>query len=177
MQAPIGADTSYYGHNPHKRRLSPMHKTREDLIKYLDGVLRDRGHNRRTASLSAGLNHAYLQQFMGERATPLELPEKARRKLASVLSIPETNLRVGLAPSQVGNNGSDAERNLSHAAQASGTLLGKGHDAMLGDRLDLIEDIARLPADLVPTVRALIDRVKGLQDSEQPRPPQKGTKG
>src|SRR6516225_10235782 len=51
----------------------------------------------RTVSLKAGLNHAYIQQFI-KSGKPIDLPEKTRGKIAEALGVDEALLR----PKRVG---------------------------------------------------------------------------
>lgn len=72
-----------------------MYRTREDLVAFIERRLDDVGENMKTASEKAGRNHAYLQQFMGPRATPAKLDEDAREAFARILRCFPDDLKVG----------------------------------------------------------------------------------
>ncbi len=141
-----------------------MHETREALVKFLTVTIAERDLTMKTASEAIHKNHAYLQQFI-RKGTPHALPEDVRHNLARVLQVPEQQLRVR-GPRELKDSATSAEQN---TPVAGAVIYGRG-DPMIKERLDLIEDIANLPSDLLPTVRALLDRIKGIQQSAPPGP-------
>lgn len=70
-----------------------MQESREALVQLIRAKLREKNIAPAVASKQIGKNHAYLQQFFS-RNVPAALPEITRHKLASLIEVEESELRV-----------------------------------------------------------------------------------
>lgn len=70
-----------------------MHTTRAAAIKFLSELITDRMTTPRALSQRLGKGYTYLADYMGEKASPKELPERVRKDLAIILGTDEDNLR------------------------------------------------------------------------------------
>jgi len=63
----------------------------DQIRTHIDNLIKEKGKNYRSLSLSIGKNEAYLHQFINKRS-PVRLPEEQRRKLAMLLDVDEQEL-------------------------------------------------------------------------------------
>jgi phage repressor protein C with HTH and peptisase S24 domain len=71
--------------------LTPM-KSSDSARRLIEAIIQERSLELRPISLQLGRNHAYLQQFL-RRSKPAHLPEDVRHDLATILGVPEKDLR------------------------------------------------------------------------------------
>lgn len=79
----------------------------EDIRRYLDGLIRERGDDYASLSRMLGRNPSYMQQFI-KRGVPRRLHEEDRRRLAAHFGVPESALGgpgFGDMPSHGGPSG------------------------------------------------------------------------
>lgn len=100
----------------------------DQIRKHIDSLIKEKHKNYRALSLAIGKNEAYLHQYIN-KGSPLRLPEKERRKLATLLDVDEQELTDITLPKAAGTHKNSAliellsnEKNQSKTCETVGFI-------------------------------------------------------